>query len=444
MRDWAGLRVVVMGLGRHGGGLGVTRYLVEQGADVLLTDTAGEADLGEPIAALRDLVDAGRVTLRLGEHNVSDFTTCDVVVANPAVPKPWENRFLRAASAAGVPVTTELRLLIERLPARERVVAITGTAGKSTTTALTHHILRALGVDAVVGGNLGGSLLSELPRITGETVVVLEVSSAMLHWLKVTELGWSPGVAVVTNISPNHLDWHGSMDAYAGAKAVLLEHQRGGDAAVLGHAVSGWRTRPGVHRVVIEDEDAVPGLAIPGIHNGVNAAMAVAAAALVARVDPGTAVEAAMGFTGLPHRLRLAGEVPVGEGVVRCYNDSKATTPASTLIAVRAFGDAARVRLIAGGYDKQVDLGEIGALGGELAGLYTIGATGPVIAGASGGRATECGTLEAAVARALHDATPGEVLLLSPGCASWDQFTSFEQRGERFEALVLAAAGVRA
>src|SRR5438046_9042478 len=126
MPDLDSKKVTVMGLGRFGGGAGVTRWLASQGAQVLLTDLEPADKLADAIREIQDLVDAGQVTLRLGEHNVSDFTTCDLVVANPAVPRPWENRFLRAARAAGIPITTELRLLVEQLPGRGRTIAITG------------------------------------------------------------------------------------------------------------------------------------------------------------------------------------------------------------------------------------------------------------------------------------------------------------------------------
>src|SRR5436190_4214762 len=159
--DFTGRRVTVMGLGRFGGGSGVARWLASQGADVLVTDLQSAEKLAEPIAEIQDLVDQGSVTLRLGEHNVSDFTTPDLVIANPAVPKPWENRFIRSAIAAGVPVTTEIRLLTERIN-RLKTIGITGSAGKSTTSAMIHHILVKAGVRAHLGGNIGGSLLNDL------------------------------------------------------------------------------------------------------------------------------------------------------------------------------------------------------------------------------------------------------------------------------------------
>ncbi len=230
--SFEGLRVTVMGLGRFGGGVGVTRWLVERGASVLVTDMAPAEKLAEPLGDIDDLVRRGVVRTRLGEHNVSDFTDTDLVIANVAVPKPWENRFLRAAQAARVPVTTEIRLTIDRLPSRERTIAITGSAGKSTTSAMIHHALRTLGLPTAFGGNIGGSLLPEIERggITRETRVVLELSSAMLHWLG----DWSPRVAVFTNFSPNHLDWHGTLEHYRASKMRILRAQRPGDAAVLG------------------------------------------------------------------------------------------------------------------------------------------------------------------------------------------------------------------
>ena len=229
-----GARVTVMGLGQFGGGLGVTRWLVAQGARVLLTDRDPEAKLAAPLAELAGEVRSGAVALALGGHEERDFAEADLVVANPAVPMPWENRYLRAARAAGVPVTTEIRLAIDGLD-RERTLGITGSAGKSSTASMAALLLDSGGRTARLGGNIGGSLLGA--RAAPGEWTVLELSSAMLWWLgSGAELGglapWSPRVAVLTNLAPNHVDWHGSFGHYAASKAEIRRGQRPGDAFV--------------------------------------------------------------------------------------------------------------------------------------------------------------------------------------------------------------------
>ncbi|MBL9030364.1 MAG: UDP-N-acetylmuramoyl-L-alanine--D-glutamate ligase [Phycisphaerae bacterium] len=462
-----GRRVTVMGLGRFGGGLGVTRYLARQGAEVLVTDMASAADLAEPVAALDDLVRAGRVALRLGGHNVSDFTRADLVVANPAVPKPWEDRFLRAAEAAGVPITTEIRLAVERLADPARTIGVTGSAGKSTTSAMIAHGLAALGVPCVLGGNIGGSLLEHEPA-DARPWTVLELSSAMLHWLgpgsSAGQAGWSPGIAVVTNITPNHIDWHGTFEHYRASKLNIVRFRRGpcvfGESASLraSLAEAGAGELIGVSADESADRfrlSAVP-LLVPGAHNRLNARMALQAIGLALRADGDARSDADLSraasvalatFPGLPHRLQLVAEA----GGVRYYNDSKCTTPEAALLALAALREAgiSGIHLIAGGYDKQSDLGDVARSAAQLAGLYTIGTTGPAIAraarnevarvsgGANGGaHVEECGTLDVAVARARARARAGEAVLLSPACASWDQFTNYEARGEAFAAMV--------
>jgi UDP-N-acetylmuramoylalanine--D-glutamate ligase len=428
-----------MGLGRFGGGVGVTRWLCDRGAEVLVTDLEPAEKLAGSIAQIQELIDKGRVSLRLGEHNVSDFTTCDAVIANPAVPRPWENRFLRATRAASIPILTEIGMAIARLPSTSPVAAVTGSAGKSTTSALIAHIARAHTGRVLFGGNIGGSLLPALNGLDVGTPIVLELSSAMLHWLGETPgASFVPTVAVATNLSPNHLDWHGELAHYERSKHELFAHQAPGQTAILGENLSHWPTRPGVRRVIISRGSGVSGLAIPGRHNALNAQMAVEAA--LALGQPGLTRDQAEAhartFAGLPHRLQYV-ESPRG---LRCYNDSKSTTPDSTLLALDAFRETpglARVHLIAGGYDKGIDLSAISRAASELAGFYLIGETAEALAhSASAANTHRCGTLETAVAQALAKADPDDVLLLSPGCASWDQFTNYEARGERFAQLV--------
>ena len=424
-----------MGLGRFGGGVGVARWLIEQGADVLVTDLQTADRLDASVAALGDAAGTGRLSFRLGEHREEDFAGCDLLVANPAVPRPWENPFIGAARDAGVGITTEIGLAIERLAsdeaARGRTIGVTGSAGKSTTASMIAHALGGLGHPTHLGGNIGGSLLGTIDRIGRDDWVVLELSSAMLHWLG----GWSPGVAVVTNVAPNHLDWHGTVEHYIECKRKLTARQRSGDAAVFGHMVGEWPTPPGVGVHRLETAARVDGLAIPGAHNASNAALAREAIERLGVGDSRAAIEAALRtFAGLPHRLCLLGE----RGGVRYYDDSKSTTPEATVLALDAFdeqGGLGRVHLIAGGYDKGSDLSPIAARAGGIAGLYCIGATGEAIAAGAGGSARVCGSLSRAMADISGRAADGDIVLLSPGCASWDQFENFEERGAAFAAL---------
>lgn len=442
--DFSGMRVTVMGLGRFGGGLGVTRWLCEQGADVLVTDTASDESLAEPVTALRDLIDSGQVRLRLGGHNVADFTDTDLVVANPAVPHPWENRFLRAAGAAGVPITTEIRLAAERLD-RQRVIGVTGSAGKSTTSAMIHHLLGAVGVRSYLGGNIGGSVLSGLDEALKSEWIVLELSSAMLHWLNAgvgsdQDQAWTPGVGVLTNVMPNHLDWHANYEHYRACKARIGEgdgvavYSAEEGAGNLAQLLAGKRTMIGVLRSDA-DEGVLASLRLPGEHNRLNAAIACAtvAACTGRRVGAG----AFEGFRGLAHRLEFVGEF----AGVRVYNDSKSTTPEAAALAVGAFEaeGAHRIHLICGGYDKGVDLGTMVRAAAGCTSVATIGATGERLAQeirSAGGQAEFVQTLEKATAWVGARAKPGEIVLLSPGCASWDQFTHFEERGARFASLI--------
>lgn len=416
-----------MGLGRFGGGLGVARWLHERGADVLVTDMAPADALAEQVARLPE-----GVRTRLGEHAEDDFTDADLVVASPAVAKPWNNPCLNAAMRAGVPITTEIGLAVDRLPDRTRVVGITGTAGKSTTSAMAARALEATDKRVHLGGNIGGSLLTA--HVSPSDFVVLELSSFMLHWLG--QRGWSPGTAVLTNLSPNHLDWHETLEHYEQSKRRIAEHQVQGDLLICDR----WPELATPTR--IEPIDVEHRLALPGRHNRANAAMALAAATATldrhgVAHDRDRLARAIAAFPGLPHRLQHVAE----HAGLAFYNDSKCTTPQAVSLAVDALADRMppeRIHLIAGGADKGVDLSAIAEISRKIAHVHTIGATGPRIvemAHALGGRATHHGTLEAAFAAAVDVRVDGAVLL-SPGCASWDQFTNYEARGALFVDLV--------
>jgi len=441
-----------MGLGRFGGGLGVTRWLAREGARVLVTDLLPRDRLAQPVSRLRDLLESGSVELRLGQHALGDFTDADLVVANPAVARPWDNRFLRAADAAGVPITTEIALLTERLD-RTRVIGVTGTAGKSTTASLIATALRAAGRTTHLGGNLGGSLLEQLPSIGARDWVVLELSSAMLFWLGPNPIGstrdgWSPAVAIITSLTPNHVDWHGSIHHYRESKLNICRFQQPGDTLIIpDHPELVRITEPfraGRRLLSIDDDasDPIPAPALDemtliGAHNRRNARLALLTAHLLAHPKPDAAraaTRAVADFPGLPHRLRTVAR----HRGLRYIDDSKATTPDAAVRAIQALAESGtpphNVHLIAGGYDKRVDLTPLLDAAGACAGLYAIGATARALCerAAPSDDTFDCGTLDRAVMLASARAQPGHVILLSPGCASWDQFDDFEHRGRAF------------
>lgn len=459
-RRFDGAKVTVLGLGRFGGGLGAARFLLSQGAAVLLTDAASEELLAAPLAELRAAAGGspGSLQLRLGGHEERDFISADLVVASPAVPKPWQHPCLHACLERGVPITTEISLAIGQLPSH-RFIGVTGSAGKSSTAAMTAEALPQLGIAATLGGNIGGSLLDRIGEIPPNAWIVLELSSFMLHWLGQGASAWSPQIAILTNIRPNHLDWHGEFGHYARSKGAIVAaqaepflisrfHLEDPDAAREAAAAGGdwWSAPAEAGRPFVEAIDpARIELAIPGEHQRRNARLALAAAlAAAARDGPSHApagsdsLHAALrSFAGLPDRLE---RIPAPPGVL-AFNDSKSTTPEATLLAVAAFPQPSKIHLIAGGADKGVDLSPIASLAERLAGVYAVGVTATRLAKAPGV------TLSGTVAQAVRDAAPrlreGELLLLSPGCASWDQHADYRDRASVFRRACEGIAELR-
>ncbi len=373
------------------------------------------------------------IECRFGEHLETDFEQAELLIVNPAVPHPWDNPFIRSARDHGARVLTEIQLALgDRDPAH--LIGITGSAGKSTTTAMAAHALAAVRPDrqVVVAGNFGGSLLDDVP--SGDASIVAELSSFMLHWMAhegtpaVDHV--STGVCTITNLDANHLDWHESFDHYAACKNAIRNAAPGRPRPVF--------VAPSQDGGVDRIEDRLE-LVVPGVHNRRNAALAVRLALEHLRCREGVESEATLvealidslkTFRGLPHRLELVG---TWHGI-RFLDDSKATTPEATALAVEACGDADRVHLIAGGYDKGVDLAPIRRLAPRLAGLYAIGQTAPTLVGED--EHQRLGDLRSAVQEAIRRASPGDTILLSPGCASWDQFPNFQARGRVFQELV--------
>jgi UDP-N-acetylmuramoylalanine--D-glutamate ligase len=429
MRDFQHKRVTVAGLGHFGGGITVARWLVSQGARVLVTDRDPPEKLVESVRELDGLP----IEFHLGGHRVEDFSSADLVVTSPAIPP--HNEFLAAARAAGVPITTEIRLFIERCPAR--IIGVTGTKGKSTTTALLGRMLSTK-FRTHVGGNIGKSLLSELPEIKPDDLVVLELSSFMLEYLR--EARWSPHVAVVTMLAVDHVNWHGSAEAYLEAKKTIVKFQQPLDAAVLpeglGHTAEFVRLTPA--RVVLFNTAGRPfELTIPGAHNQFNCRAAWAAAQVMG-VEFETAQEAVRDFPGLPHRLELVHE----RGGVRYFNDSIATIPEAAVAALESFPPRSVLQIV-GGQDKGIPFTAMAAaLCRRAKAVLCIGQTGPAIAALMADSPThqcapvyQCGDLATAMAQARRTAVPGDIVLLSTGCASYGQFQNFQERGEMFAAL---------
>ena len=444
-----GLRVLVLGLGRFGGGVGVTRWLAAQGARVTVTDSATAPALTPSLREIADL----DVALHLVGHDPSDLDTCDIVVVNPAVVKQ-RSEFFAEIERRERAWTTELNLFCGRCPGF--VVGVTGSYGKSTTSAMLAATMNA-GVDkraipfdqVLLGGNIGRSLFGELEAITPRTLVVLEMSNAQLEDLP--QIDWAPQLAVLTNLWPHHLDRHGTLDEYVRAKLNILGdpsesrtlitgplHPRARE--LLGAALLGNEQR------IVEVEtphEPIP-LRVPGAHNQQNAACVLSVARALGLPEEITRATLAE-FRGLPDRLQFVGMI---DGVAY-YNDSKSTAPSATIQAMASFDRP--VVLIVGGQEKNVPLEEWAksALKSCRAVVAT-GASGPNFAGALRTALHSAAmipvrqetTLPEAVRTARTLARADDVILFSPGAPSFDQYHNYAERGACFVQLVHEMQGV--
>ena len=420
----------VLGLARSG--LATGEALAASGATVMAWDTREEAR-----AAVSQLFPG----VRRGPIRFADPLTTALygfagVVVSPGVPlnrHPIADR----ARHAKVPVIGDVELFAQArssLPPH-KVVGITGTNGKSTTTALIHHIVKSAGIPTTMGGNIGAPILGQDPLPEGG-VYVLELSSYQIDLTQSLDCE----VSVLLNVSPDHLDRYDGMDDYAASKARLFTMQSPDHVAVVAteddytRAIAGQLTG---ERILVSSEDVRDQSQWPslqGPHNAQNVAAAVAAARALGIADAVIA-EALRTYPGLPHRMERIAE---RDGVL-FVNDSKATNPTSTAPALGAYP---AVHWILGGLPKSDDLDACEPFLGHVKAAYTIGEAGPLFARLLDGKVpvSESGNLADAVAAAAEAAAPGEVVLLSPACASFDQFKDYEARGDAFRAAVEALA----
>ncbi len=409
-----GKRYGVFGLARSG--QATASALLASGAEVLAWDDSEQArtNYEGPLTYLHE----------------ADLTGMAGVVVSPGVPHTAPI-FARAAEAE-VPVIGDIEIFAQARAAlpSHRVVGITGTNGKSTTTALIHHILMSSGIQAAMGGNIGLPIMAQEPQPDGG-VYVLELSSYQLEICFTLHCD----VAVLLNITPDHLERHGTMDAYAAAKARIFAMQNGGTAIIGREAVRcfdmlGERPAILIEQVVTGDQAAWP--ALQGPHNLQNARAAVAACHALGLDD--ISIDAGLAsYSALPHRMERIGT----KGGILWVNDSKATNPESTAPALAAFP---RTHWIAGGRAKGADLDAVMPFLDDVVAAYLIGEAAPVFAPLLSAKLplTMSGTLARAVSDAAAAAKSGETVLFSPACASFDQFKDFEQRGDVFRALVEA------
>ena len=446
-------KVTVMGLGLFGGGVGAAKFLVSQGADVMVTDLKSAEELSASLKMLNGLP----VKFRLGEHSEEDFADADMLIVNPAVPD--DSSFLQIACDNDVQIDSELNIFFRFVHAP--VIGITGSNGKSTTTSLLGEMLKEAGIKTWVGGNIGVSLLEHLDEIKPDDVVVLEISSFQLELLSRIEM--SPHISIVTNIAPNHLDRHKTMENYIDSKKTIIHYQTEDDYTILNYddpALREWEgeckshilwfsaTKELEHGAFLKDNEIIINhnskrnvitcptqTNIKGIHNRQNI-MAASYAAIAMHADVESIKNAIAGFTGLEHRLEYVYTI----NEVQYYNDSKATTPEAAIAGIKAF-DSPTI-LIAGGYNKKVSLNQFAQecvrntkyviLVGETANNIQ-----ELIQSERAGLEVYVATsLDESVRKAYEIAESGDVVLLSPACASYGMFTNYEERGKKFKELV--------
>jgi UDP-N-acetylmuramoylalanine--D-glutamate ligase len=443
-------RILVVGLGKSG--VASAQFLQARGAKVTVSDSKSPDQLGNEITAL---LDRG-IAVETGGHGERTFRGQDMIVVSPGIPA--DSAPLVQARVHGVPIIGEIELAAQFL--QGRILAITGSNGKTTTTTLTGEVLAASGLPVVVGGNIGTPAISLVDQTTPASFVVLEVSSFQLETIQT----FRPFISAILNITPDHLDRHRTLDAYVDAKARVFENQNKSEYCVLNaddpaaNALTNRVPCPVLHfsrrhevtagafvregKIFFRDSagenDILPveEIALQGAHNLENVLAAVCMASLAG--CPVEKIRQAVGaFKAVEHRLEFVAEI----AGVRYFNDSKATNVDATIKALESF--PANIHLILGGKDKGSDYSVLNRLLREhVKRVYTIGTAAEKIASQiqQAAEIVHAGTLESAVQRAATTAVPGDVVLLAPACASFDQFQSYEHRGRAFKELVRALA----
>jgi len=442
-------QVLVVGLARTG--IATALFCAARGAHVTVTEERSESQITETAAKLR----AAGVTLELGGHKARTFVEQDLIVSSPGVPPTMPA--LASARVIGIPVWSEIELAWRFL--RGRLVCITGSNGKTTTTSLIGHILETAGLPVQVAGNIGTPLISRVDVSSDAGFTVVEASSFQLESIS----AFRPDVAVLLNVTPDHLDRHGSFETYGRSKARIFENQTEEDAAVLNADDAAaqqytpsrppvfWFSRQkrvatgcflrddeivfrrdGTETVVLRRRD----IGLRGDHNVENV-LAAAAAATLAGVEPAAIAEGVRSFAGVEHRIEFVAAI----SGVEYFNDSKATNVDATLKALDAFPN--NLLVILGGKDKGSDYTILRkSLRQHARMVLLIGAAADKIESQLGGvvPVERAGTMSRAVKLAEERARPGDTVLLSPACASFDQFESYEHRGRVFKQLVRGLA----
>ena len=452
MMDLKNKRVLVVGLGRSGAAAAF--FLQEHGSKVTVSDTRSEAQLQHEVA---QLLDRG-ISIEAGRHGERTFRDQDLIVVSPGVPPDQPQ--LQHARTLGIPVIGEVELAFRFL--QGKVLAITGSNGKTTTTTLVGEILSKAGKKTLVGGNIGTPVISLAGKSSAESLVVLEVSSFQLETIE----QFRPWIAAILNITPDHLDRHHTFEAYVAAKARIFENQASGDFGVLNaddaacvaleKKVKGslyWfsRKQPVEQGAFLKGEQIIfrqngkekpvlsrGDITLKGLHNLENVLAAVTMT-MLAGCDPQQVRQAVSEFHAVEHRLELVNAV----NGVTFYNDSKATNVDATIKALESF--PGNIHIILGGKDKGSDYTVLVPLLRErVKAAYLIGAAAEKIRSQIQGSTTlvSAGTLERAVHQAFEVAKPGDIVLLAPACASFDQFENYEQRGRIFKELVHGLAPV--